>query len=147
MTAARADIVDLDALSTDDTTVFRVRTGDGDIEEAILLLVAPENGEPPADRVACWRNYCQHYRHIKLDKGSGAPMRNGELVCANHGAMFDSASGECTYGPCEGAFLDAIEVTVTDGRVRLADDDYEFVGLGPAETDPTDLSSKSNLEF
>jgi len=31
--------------------------------------------------------------------------------------------------------------------VYLVDDDYEFVRAGPMETDPTDLSSKSNFEF
>jgi nitrite reductase/ring-hydroxylating ferredoxin subunit len=89
----------------------------------------------------------QHFTHIKLDKGSGAPLRDGEVVCANHGAMFDIETGECTFGPCDGAFLNEIAVTVADGGVYLADDDCEYVGPGPIETDPTDLSSTSNIEF
>lgn len=150
-------VADLDDLSTDDTLLFRVRdvdrttdTGapdDGDVREAILLLLAPENGEAPSERVTCWLNYCQHYTHIKLDKGSGAPVRDGEVVCANHGAMFAADSGECTFGPCEGAYLTELAVDVADGTVYLTDEDYEFVGPGPVETDPTDLSSTSNIEF
>ncbi|MFB6087933.1 MAG: Rieske (2Fe-2S) protein [Haloarculaceae archaeon] len=152
-----SEIAGLDALSTDDTLLFRVRDrngeteagapDDGDVREAILLLLAPENGESPAERVVCWLNYCQHYTHIKLDKGSGAPVRDGEVVCANHGAMFDADSGVCTFGPCEGAYLAEVDVTVENGTVYLTDDRYGYVGPGPVETDPTDLSSTSNLEF
>jgi nitrite reductase/ring-hydroxylating ferredoxin subunit len=109
------------------------------------------NGETPdrpagdtAGEVVCWLNYCQHMTHIKLDKGSGAPVRDGEVVCANHGALFAADSGKCTYGPCEGAFLTEIAVTVRDGGVYLDDDAYEFVGEGPVEGDD-DLSSTSNV--
>ncbi|MFB6229192.1 MAG: Rieske (2Fe-2S) protein [Halobacteriales archaeon] len=121
------------------TLVFRVRDGDGKESEAILLRAE--------DGVVAWRNYCQHMTHINLDKGSGAAMRNGEIVCTNHGAMFDADTGECTFGPCEGAYLNAVEVAVADGEVRLADPDYEFVGVGPIEDGPGDLSSTSNIEF
>ncbi|WP_415378679.1 Rieske (2Fe-2S) protein [Halosimplex sp. TS25] len=117
---------------------------DDDVREAILLRLATENGDP-ADDVVCWLNYCQHMTHIKLDKGSGAPVRDGEVICVNHGALFAADSGECTYGPCEGAFLNEIDVVVADGGVYLADDDYEYVGEGPVESDDDDLSSSSNV--
>jgi len=138
---------------------------DDDVREAILLRLAPadddsggaatdggtSSGETPdrpagdvSGEVVCWLNYCQHMTHIKLDKGSGAPVRDGEVVCANHGALFAADSGECTYGPCEGAFLTEIAVTVRDGGVYLDDDEYEFVGEGPVEGDD-DLSSTSNV--
>jgi len=97
----------------------------------------------PAD-VACWLNYCQHMTHIKIDKGSGAPVRDGELLCANHGALFAADSGECTYGPCEGAVLTELAVTVENGGVYLVDEGYEYVGEGPVESDD-DLSSSSNV--
>jgi hypothetical protein len=74
-------------------------------------------------------------------------MRDGEVVCTNHGAYFEADSGRCTFGPCEGAFLNEIEVGVEDGEVWLVDDDYEFVGTGEIETDADDLGSKSNYEF
>jgi hypothetical protein len=74
-------------------------------------------------------------------------MRNDEIVCTNHGAMFEAETGECTFGPCEGAFLDPVEVTTADGEVYLDDPDYEFVALGPIEEDAFDLSSTSNVEF
>jgi len=149
-------IADLADVATDDTLLFRVRpTGEGadgtsrpgddvDEREAVLLRLADEDGDP-TDEVACWLNVCQHMTHIPLDKGSGAPVRDGEVICANHGAMFDADSGECTYGPCEGAFLTEVGVTVAERSVYLDDDAYTFAGLGPVEDDDGDLSSESNV--
>ena len=130
-----------EARAVETTLLFRVRDrADGDVKEAILVPLA--DGE-----IVGWLNYCQHYTDVTLDKGSGASMRNGELICVNHGAYFEADTGFCNYGPCEGAFLTEIEVTIEDGAVYLTDDDYEFVGRGPIERDPIDRSSKSNLEF
>jgi len=135
-----ATIAAVEDVPDDGSLLFTVRRrSDDECEEAILVT--------GGDEVRCWRNYCQHLTHIRLDKGSGVPTRNGELVCANHGAMFETDSGYCTFGPCEGAYLDAIEIRVEDGSVVLADDDYEFVALGGMERDPADLSSTSNVEF
>ncbi|WP_254763096.1 Rieske (2Fe-2S) protein [Natrinema marinum] len=145
-------ITALSEVPDDSTVCFRVTDDAGEIREAILVRTDPaatDGGEPiaEADGVACWLNYCQHFTHIKLDKGSGAPMRNGELVCANHGAYFEADSGECTFGPCEGAYLTELEVSVADGDVYLTDGDYEFVGIGPIEGDDLDRTSTSNVEF
>ena len=150
-------ITAVEEVPDDSTFLFRVRDAESD-EDADEIAVDETGGddEPDEDEailtlsdgeVTGWLNRCMHFRHIRLDKGSGAPKRNGELVCANHGAMFEDDSGLCTYGPCEGAYLDPIEVEVRDGEVYLADDGYEFVGEGAIQTDPTDLASKSNIEF
>ncbi|MDQ2049257.1 Rieske 2Fe-2S domain-containing protein [Natronolimnohabitans sp. A-GB9] len=135
-------IAALEAVPADSTVLFRVRNGSDDEQEAILVATA--DGDETT--VACWLNYCQHMTHIKIDKGSGAPMRDGELVCANHGAYFDADSGKCTFGPCEGAYLTELDVTVDDGDVYLTDDDYEYVGDGPLEDDG-DLTSSSNVKI
>jgi len=146
-------ITALSDVPADSTVCFRVADGSDEIQEAILVRnegVATDGGDTTAaveDVVSCWLNYCQHLTHIKLDKGSGAPMRDGELICANHGAYFEADSGCCTFGPCEGAYLTGLEVTVEDGDVYLTDDDYAFVGLGPVETDDCDRASSSNVEF
>jgi len=133
-------IAAVDEIPADTTLLFTAREADtGEEQEAIL--VGLDGG------VAGWLNHCQHFTHIRLDKGSGAQMRDDEIVCTNHGAMFEVDTGRCTFGPCEGAYLGVIEVTVEDGAVYLTDPDYEFVGLGPTEEEPWDLSSKSNLEF
>ncbi|SIS06371.1 Rieske (2Fe-2S) protein [Natronorubrum thiooxidans] len=136
-------ITDREAVSTESTVLFRVTTESGDEREAILVASESNDGET---EIACWLNYCQHLTHIKIDKGSGAPMRDGELVCANHGAYFDADSGVCTYGPCEGAYLTALEVGVEDGDVYLTDDEYAFVGVGPIDDDD-DMTSTSNVKL
>jgi len=133
-------ITAVENVAEDDTFLFTVLDGaSGEEDEAILTRV---DGE-----VAGWLNRCMHFRHVRLDKGSGAPKRNGELVCANHGALFEADTGRCTHGPCEGATLTEIEVAVRGGAVYLADDAYEFVREGGIETNPTDLTSTSNVEF
>jgi len=127
----------------DDTTfLFRVRpAADADAEEREAILVRTDDG------VQGWLNYCMHLTHIKLDKGSGAPMRNGEVICQNHGAYFEADTGYCNYGPCEGAVLDDLELTVDGDHVFLSDDEFDYVGQGGIETDPADRSSTSNVEF
>ncbi len=114
-------------------------SGDEGTKEAILVRL---DGD-----VAGWLNYCQHLTHIQLDKGTGATMRDGELICENHGAYFESDSGLCTFGPCEGAYLNSIDVTVDGGSVFLTDEEYEYVGRGGIETDGLDRTSTSNIEF
>ncbi|MFA9414923.1 Rieske (2Fe-2S) protein [Natrinema sp. HArc-T2] len=144
-------ITTLSNVPADSTVCFRVTDESDELQEAILVRtepVATDGGDPVAeDGVTCWLNYCQHLTHIKLDKGSGAPMRDGEVVCENHGAYFAADSGRCTFGPCEGAYLTSLETTVDDGDVYLTDDDYTFVGLGPLERDDLDRASSSNVEF
>ncbi len=132
-------IADLGDVPDDTTLLFTVRDVDEESKEAILVRL---NGT-----VAAWLNYCQHFTHIRLDKGAGAEMRDGEIICTNHGAYFESDTGLCTFGPCEGAYLTEIDVIVSDGSVYLTDDEYEFVGVGGLERDDLDRGSKSNFEF
>ncbi len=133
-------ITSVDDVPEETTFLFRVQPVDGDDTKEAILLRDDEG-------VVSWLNYCQHFTHIKLDKGSGAEMRDGEVICTNHGAYFEADSGRCTFGPCEGAFLNELEVGVENGDVYLVDDDYEFVGTGEIETAADDLGSKSNYEF
>src|SRR5919108_4951452 len=37
------------------------------------------------------------------------------LICANHGATFEPASGECIWGPCVGASLRSVPLEI-DGQ-------------------------------
>lgn len=136
---ADARIAPIDDVPRETTFLFTVReTATNEEQESILVR---SNGE-----ITGWLNYCQHFTHIRLDKGSGAEMRDTEIVCTNHGAMFEAESGRCTFGPCDGAYLEAIDVTTNDSGVYLTDPDYEFVAVGPNETD-ADLTSTSNIEF
>jgi nitrite reductase/ring-hydroxylating ferredoxin subunit len=133
-------IAALSAVPDDTTFLFTVRDDEAEEREAILVRLADGH-------VAAWLNYCQHFTHISLDKGSGAPMRDGELVCANHGAYFEADTGYCTFGPCEGAYLNELAVTVDDGDVYLTDEAYAFVDVGGVDDGDGDLTSTSNVEF
>ena len=141
-------IAALDEVPADSSLLFRVRETDGgETEEVVLLGLDDGTSDDAGPReVVAWINRCQHFGHVRLDKGTGAPLRGDELVCANHGTMFGTEDGRCTFGPCEGAYLDGVAVTVEDGAVRLTDPDYEYVGRGPVDDD-TDPTSRSNREF
>lgn len=133
-------IVPLVAVPRDGTFLFRVELVEAQaVREAILVRVA--------DGVAGWPNYCRHRTDVRLDTGAGAPMRDGEIVCDNHGATFEADSGRCTHGPCVGAYLNGIDVRLEDGDVVIGDPEYEFVGPGPILRGPGDRTSTTNVEF
>jgi nitrite reductase/ring-hydroxylating ferredoxin subunit len=116
-------IVEVADVPHDGILLCTVREGFDETEVVLVRL----GGE-----VVAWRNFCPHWTDVRLDSGSGAERRDGEIVCTRHGATFEPASGECTHSPCEGAFLEVVDVTVEEGTVYLTDDDYEFESLGPA---------------
>lgn len=130
-------IVDVDAVTADDTVAFTATSGFDSTEG---LLTRLDDGT-----IVAYTNYCPHWRDVRLDKGSGATVRDGELVCGKHGAIFEKATGDCDFGPCEGAVLDAFEVTVADGAVYLTDDAWDGAERGLSEE--RDLSSGSRIDF
>ncbi|WP_101296296.1 Rieske (2Fe-2S) protein [Halegenticoccus soli] len=130
-------IVAVEEVPSDGTLLFTVRSG-FDKEEAILTRL--DDGS-----VVAFKNYCQHWTDVRLDKGSGALVRNDEIVCQKHGATFERDTGYCNFGPCEGAVLDALEVAVEGDAVYLADEEYEFEHLGPSGEH--DLSTGSRIDF
>ena len=130
-------IAAVEEVPDDGTLLFTVREG-FDREEAVLTRLGDGS-------IVAFRNYCPHWTDVRFDKGSGALVRNGEIVCQKHGATFDRDSGFCTHGPCEGASLETIDTVVENGAVYLAEADYEFVELGPSGEH--DLSSGSRIDF
>ena len=85
---------------------------DGDAESLIL--------HRDGDVVRAWLNVCPHAgRRLDWAPGRFLKSRDGQLVCAVHGATFELQGGECVAGPCRGALLRAIEVQVRDGHVYL----------------------------
>lgn len=129
-------IAAVEEIPEDGTLLFSMRS-DGETVEGILLR--------EDETVVAWHNYCQHWTDVALDRGDGATIRDGELLCGRHGATFEIDSGDCTHGPCEGATLDPIEIDVRDGDVFLAEEAYEFERLGAAEQ--RDLSTSRSLGF
>jgi nitrite reductase/ring-hydroxylating ferredoxin subunit len=123
---------------TDGTLLFTMRAHDGNGDtgdEVVEVVLSRRDG----DEVVAYRNYCKHWTDVRLDTGSGAAVRDDELVCQRHGATFEREHGVCTFGPCEGAVLDRVAVRVADGTVHLAEDGFAFASLGGDED--RDLSS------
>ena len=81
--------------------------------ESLLVYRAGEN--------ACaYLNVCPHAGR-RLDYAPGRFLvRNGQIICAAHGATFKADDGECTGGPCRGDRLRGVAVNVVEGAVRLA---------------------------
>ena len=86
---------------------------DGDAES--LLLYRDASGD-----VRAWLNVCPHAgRRLDWAPGKFLRAKDGQLVCAAHGASFELANGECTAGPCRGERLRDVAVHCVDGDVRL----------------------------
>jgi len=136
-------IADVAEVPEETTLLFTVEERESG-EEREAVLVDTDDG------VKAWFNYCQHWRDVNLDTGDGGVIRDGELVCKRHGATFECDSGECTFGPCEGAVLEELAVRTDDDGVFVDDDGYEFVRLGEAEGDADDdihRSTESRIGF
>ena len=70
-------------------------------------------------RVHGFHNECPHAGR-RLDWAPGRFLiESGTLVCAAHGAQFVLDTGECIGGPCRGAGLKAIALTLVDDEVQL----------------------------
>ena len=73
--------------------------------------------------VFAYRNHCPH-RGTELDWQPGEVFDETGLylLCATHGAVFDPASGACVGGPCHGASLSRIPISVENHLVVLQTD-------------------------
>ena len=127
----------VEAVPDDGTVVYRIAR-DGEVREVLLTRLG-DGG------VAAWENHCQHWTDVRLDRGGGAATRGEELLCQKHGAMFDAATGVCTWGPCEGARLDAVETVVEGGTVYLDEPGWRVVGPGVVEDDTHDARGGLDL--
>lgn len=71
------------------------------------------------DEVRAFVNRCPHWRLPLNSVTAGEIMRDGELHCDSHGAIFDPATGVCTSGPCQGQSLKSLVVDVGPGYVSI----------------------------
>ncbi|QIB73337.1 Rieske 2Fe-2S domain-containing protein [Halogeometricum borinquense] len=130
-------IIAADEVPSDGTVLFTARNG-SETTEVILTKLAD-------DEIVAFENFCPHWTDIRLDKGSGAYVRNGELVCEKHGATFQRDTGYCDFGPCEGSVLSTFDVAVQDGDVFLTEEEFTFEHLGG--TGDHDRSSGGRIDF
>jgi len=86
----------------------------------------------PAGPLECLLVHCVgvFFAYLNQCPHTGAPLDwlpgqfldpAGELIqCALHGALFLPSTGECVHGPCLGAYLAGIPVTLQDGWICVS---------------------------
>jgi len=90
---------------------------EADLGEGPESLVLHREG----DAVRAWRNVCPHAgRRLDWAPGKFLRSKDGLLVCAVHGATFETGAGVCVAGPCRGQSLLPVPVAVLEGAVHLA---------------------------
>ncbi|MBO0712433.1 MAG: Rieske (2Fe-2S) protein [Acetobacteraceae bacterium] len=68
-------------------------------------------------------NACPHIGTPLNLVGDRFLSRDGaRVVCVTHGAEFRIEDGFCLLGPCQGDRLEAVEVRIEDGTVRIPAD-------------------------
>jgi nitrite reductase/ring-hydroxylating ferredoxin subunit len=80
------------------------------------------------DAFHAYVNRCPHFS-IPLDIGQGIKTFRKHLLCVNHYAVFRFEDGACVEGPCLGASLHSVPLTVRDGRILLDDPSFSGVKL------------------
>ena len=98
---------------------FTIRRGEF---EAEALLVNYQG------RLFAYLNRCPHIG-ISLDwvENRFFTVDGRYLMCANHGAVFEPATGACVWGPCVGAALQNLEVVIEGEEIfaRFGGQDVE----------------------
>ncbi|MDE8652882.1 Rieske (2Fe-2S) protein [Novosphingobium album (ex Liu et al. 2023)] len=72
--------------------------------------------------VRAYENRCPHQdTNLDWERGEFLDGAGTRIQCGKHGALFDLGSGECVEGPCLGARLAAIDVSIdAEGDICLA---------------------------
>lgn len=126
-----------------------------EFDEALIITLLDNETEKEKEAViidymngySCWLNYCKHITDVKIHKGDKPPIRDDEIVCQNHGAMFNVDDGVCTYGPCKGAKLDSVDIKINDDSIFLTDENYKFIKKGSVEDENIPSSTSGEDEF
>jgi nitrite reductase/ring-hydroxylating ferredoxin subunit len=68
-------------------------------------------------------NRCPHAGHpLNFSPDDFFSPERTLLMCRSHGARFDISTGLCVAGPCAGAHLRSIAVSIEHGYIMLTDD-------------------------
>jgi nitrite reductase/ring-hydroxylating ferredoxin subunit len=92
------------------------RRGESGLDEPFPIVIVRDGGE----QYFVYVNVCPHEQHLLYETPAKTlELSSNALICAKHGAQFETASGLCTEGPCKGASLQAIPALVIDGDVCI----------------------------
>jgi nitrite reductase/ring-hydroxylating ferredoxin subunit len=106
------DLCATDEIADPGSHGFSIDIEDG---ESLALFVVHRNGG--------------FFAYVKRCPHTGAPLEwtphqfldldNSFIQCAMHGALFRPEDGYCLRGPCVGRSLQALELAVSDSRIRV----------------------------
>jgi nitrite reductase/ring-hydroxylating ferredoxin subunit len=147
--AVKTRLTSVETVHEDGSWLFTVRDRHGERDEVLLVPCDADERrgtDPPENGVEAWVNRCTHEAQ-RLDRGFGAAIRDGEVVCPKHGSMFDACSGHCDNGDAAGTTLVSVDVAVVDGDVFLVDDDARFLHAGGIDDGDDGPASTSHLGF
>lgn len=115
---ALTDVVHGPLATLDDLATGGFAAAEAPVDGSVEALILHRD---PAGGVRAWLNVCPHAgRRLDWAPGKFILSKDGLLVCAVHGASFETVGGVCTAGPCRGESLRAVAVVVRDGAVWLA---------------------------
>lgn len=74
-----------------------------------------------AGQLRAYMNVCPHFDvPLNVRPGEMFTTDRSQFMCAIHYARFNLHDGHCTEGPCEGVALEAIPLTIAEGKVFIA---------------------------
>lgn len=70
------------------------------------------------DNTFAYTNVCPHAgTPLNMDEGQFMEKTGRYLMCHTHGALFQFEDGLCVAGPCNGASLTTVEISVKNGNI------------------------------
>lgn len=71
-------------------------------------------------KVYAYLNKCPHW-HIPLDGNHDTiyDSQSQQLICTNHGAVFNLKDGLCIAGPCAGFTLNSLDVIIQNDSISV----------------------------
>ena len=63
-------------------------------------------------------NSCPHTgAPLELKPGKFLSHDKQNIICSTHGALFEINTGLCIYGPCQDKHLEAIQISIDNGKI------------------------------
>ena len=103
-------LIDIDASAINQATTLNAL-----IDNQNVSLIALRHGH----KICVYLNQCPHQGR-RLDYAPGQFLsKDGQLICAAHGASFAMESGLCLQGPCRGESLQAFDCEIKGNQLRI----------------------------
>lgn len=68
--------------------------------------------------IVAYRNSCPHnFAPLNWSPDIFLSYDNEYIQCANHGALFEINTGHCIYGPCNGQYLQRINLEIDNDTI------------------------------